>query len=543
MIVNAVSKRRTHAETGSAWILGLVIVTGCAQSPPTSDVSRQIERLRVEPAVGSERLTERKSVEQFYKDRDARPAWLDRSGDVVKAIQGVQADGLDPADYHLEAIQSLIADPPAQRTPESQAKLDVLLSDAVAGLADHVRYGRVHPAQVNAAWNDDPRDAAPPLDSTLSALAGSGSVDHAIESQRPQHFIYRGLTAELERLRRIESHGGWPTVPTGRALTPGTRDRRVPILRRRLAVGGEYSGSLAGVDSTRYDPALVSAVKNFQSHHRLNESGAVDAATIAVMNVDIATRIGQVRANLERARWVLGGLGDDFLLVNLPAFKAYLIRGNRNVWEARTQIGQEALQTPTFRAEVRTVVFNPDWTVPKSILVNEIIPQMRAGKNVVAEQHLEFFDAKNQPVDGSSIDWQNADSTNFNYDAKQPPGPDNALGKVKFLFPNKYSIYLYDTPHQGNFDATKRMFSHGCIRVEHAVDLAQLLLQGQGDWDRGKMDEVMATNATTNVTVERPLPILIVYWTVSVGAAGDVRYADDIYHLDAPLVEALDRRR
>ena len=131
------------------------------------------------------------------------------------------------------------------------------------------------------------------------------------------------------------------------------------------------------------------------------------------MNVDVATRIGQVRANLERARWVLADLGQDFLLVNLPAFKAYLIRDNRNAWEARTQIGQEALQTPTFRAQIRTVVFNPDWTVPKSILMNEIIPQMRAGKNVVAEQHLVFYDAKNQPVDPATIDWESADSTNF----------------------------------------------------------------------------------------------------------------------------------
>jgi murein L,D-transpeptidase YcbB/YkuD len=520
----------------------LVVGTGCAQSPPASEVSRQIERLRVESSVGDERLTERKSVEQFYKVRNGRPAWLDRADDVVKAIQSLQADGLDPASYHLEAIRSLTADPQASRTPENQARLDVLLSDAVARIADDVHYGRVRPADVNPAWNVDPRENAPPLDSTLAVIAGSGSVERAIDAQRPQHFIYRGLMGELERLRAIESRGGWPAVPSGRALSPGVRDQRVARVRRRLASSGEYRGAV-GADSTRYDPALVRAVKDFQAHHRLNETGVVDAAIVAAMNVDVATRIGQVRANLERARWVLADLGQDFLLVNLPAFKAYLIRDNRNAWEARTQIGQEALQTPTFRAQIHTVVFNPDWTVPKSILMNEIIPQMRAGKNVVAEQHLVFYDAKNQPVDPATIDWESADSTNFNYDAKQPPGPDNALGKLKFLFPNKYSIYLHDTPNRGGFEANKRTFSHGCIRVENAADLGELLLQGQGDWDRAKMEEVMATDSTRNVSVEHSLPILIVYWTVSVGASGEVRYADDIYHLDPPLVGALDRRR
>ena len=261
------------------------------------------------------------------------------------------------------------------------------------------------------------------------------------------------------------------------------------------------------------------------------------------MNVDVGTRIGQVRATMERARWVLGGLGQDFLLVNLPAFKAYLIRGNRNVWESRTQIGEEALQTPTFRATIRTIVFNPDWSVPQSILQNEILAQMRAGKNVVAQQGLVIYDDANHVIDPASIDWAHADSTNFPYSMKQPPSDDNALGKVKFLFPNKYAIYLHDTPNRRLFEADKRTFSHGCIRIEDAVVLAERLLGGQEDWDRAKIDRSIASESTMNVALEHPLPILIVYWPVSVGATGEVRYADDIYHLDPPLVAALDRRR
>jgi murein L,D-transpeptidase YcbB/YkuD len=287
---------------------------------------------------------------------------------------------------------------------------------------------------------------------------------------------------------------------------------------------------------------MVRAVKLFQARHRLKESGVIDKATVEAMNVPVRARIDQVRVNLERARWVLGGLGQDFMLVNLPAFKAYLIRGDRNVWESRTQIGQEAMQTPTFRATIRTVVLNPDWSVPESILQNEILAQMRAGKNVIDEQGLVIYDADNNVVDPSSIDWANADSTNFPYSLKQPAGDDNALGKVKFLFPNKYAIYLHDTPTKRLFEADRRTFSHGCIRIENPIDLAERLLQGQGDWGRAKIEDTIAHGETQNIAVENPLPILIVYWTVSVGASGEVRYARDIYDLDPPLLAALDRR-
>jgi L,D-transpeptidase YcbB len=531
--------QRVGVESATWLALWFVMSAGCAAGPPASDVAHQIETMREEPRVSGERLAEHAAVTRFYERRGWRPAWLDRTDDVVKAIQGMEADGLDPAHYHFEVIRAALDK--RERTAESEAKLDVLLSDAVAGMADDVRYGRVRPSSVNPAWNVDPRDDAPALDSMLALIANTRSVDRAFDSQRPQHFIYRGLVGALDGLRKIEAQGGWPGVRAGKNVAPGGRDARLPVVRRRLAASGELSGA-AAADSTRYDSALVRAVKLFQAHHRLKESGVIDRATVEAMNVPVRARIDQVRVNLERARWVLGGLGQDFLLVNLPAFKAYLIQGDRNVWESRTQIGEEAMQTPTFRAQIRTVVFNPDWSVPESILQNEILAQMRAGKNVIDQQGLVIYDAENNVVNPSSIDWASADSTNFPYTLKQPAGQDNVLGKVKFLFPNKYAIYLHDTPSQQLFQADRRTFSHGCIRIENAVDLAERLLQGQDDWNRGKIEETIAEGSTTNVGVDRPLPILIVYWTVSVGASGEVRYADDIYDLDPPLLAALDRR-
>ena len=521
-------------------VVWAVTAMGCASGPAPAQVTEKIATLQGAPAVGEQRLNEPRAVSRFYKARDSKPAWLGHGDEIVKAIQGMEADGLDPADYHLAAIEKLTAKKEAGA--DDAAVLDVLLADAVASMVDDLHYGRVRPVEVNPAWNADPREGAPPLDSTLAILARSGSVAQSIASQRPSHFVYRGLAEQLAHLRSIVAHGGWPAVPGGKTLKPGAVDSRVAAIRRRMLASAEMSG-LQPSDSNRYDPALLGAVRRFQAMHRIKDDGVIGPGTVAAMNVSAQERLGQVRANLERARWVLGGLEGDFLLVNLPAFKAYLIRDGRNVWESRTQIGQEAMQTPTFRAKIRTVVFNPDWTVPPTILANEILADMRAGKNTIDRQGLVITDAQNNVVDASSIDWNSVDAENFPYTLKQPAGDDNALGKVKFLFPNKYQIYLHDTPSRHLFEADKRTFSHGCIRIEHPLELAENLLQGQGDWNSGKIEDAVASTETQSIALDRPMPILIVYWTVSVGASGDVHYADDIYHLDAPLVAALDRPR
>jgi L,D-transpeptidase YcbB len=521
----------------------IVLGFGCASGPSSEEVAKaigaRVQKLGSPGTVEGERLLERQAVARFYGARDSRPAWDSKDREeILEAIRSVKQDGLDPADYHLAALEKLVDS--KERTPESQADLDVLLSDAVAGISDDVRYGRVRPSAVNTGWNADPRDDAPSLDSTLADIAAASSVRQAIEAQRPDHFIYHGLVRELARLEGIVASGGWPAVRAGKKLAPGARDPRVPAIRRRLAVSGELESG-APRDSLVYDRALQKAVELFQARHRLDPKGVVDAKTIAEMNVPAATRANQVRVNMERARWVLAGIKNDFMLVNLPAFKAYRIEDGKNVWEARTQIGEEAMQTPTFRATIRTVVFNPDWTVPPTILSEEILKDMRSGKNAIAEKGLVIYDRENHVVDPSSIDWGSATPETFPYTIRQPAGEDNALGRVKFLFPNKYSIYLHDTPSRHLFTAATRTFSHGCIRLENPLELAELLLRPQG-WDPGMIQDALASKETRNVELERPVPILIVYWTVSVGASGEVRYGEDVYDLDPPLLAALDGR-
>ncbi len=187
-----------------------------------------------------------------------------------------------------------------------------------------------------------------------------------------------------------------------------------------------------------YGADLEAAVKNFQAHHRLTDDGVIGRGTIEALNVTADARTMQLRVNLERARWVVGGLRDSFVLVNLPAFKAYVIRDRKNVWETRTQIGREARKTPTFRADLKYLVLNPDWTVPPTILAQDVLAGMKKGQNTIAKKKLTILDDRGRPVDPAAIDWQAATPRTFRYTLRQPPGADNALGRVKFIFPNEY---------------------------------------------------------------------------------------------------------
>jgi murein L,D-transpeptidase YcbB/YkuD len=529
-------------------VLALAVPTACGKSGPSSSEidaalrSRLAALKRGAASVRGERLLQPAALARFYQARNGAHAWDGGdAGEIVQAVRDIGQDGLNPADYHLAALERLGDPGKAGANPALAGDLDLLLTDAVAGMMDHIRFGRVRPVTLDSTWNVDPRAGAPPLEATLARIAEAGSPRQAIEERKPTHFIYVGLKRALAELRGVRAPGGWPRVPAGKTIRPGVSDPRIPAIRARLAATGELRGVQAS--STAYDPELRKAVELFQTRHRLDPDGMIDRSVTDAMNVSAAARADQVRVNLERARWVLPGLGDEFLLVNLPAYKAYLIRGGRNVWETRTQIGDEGKQTPSFRATLRTVVFNPDWTVPPMILRDEVARGMRGGKNYMAEKGLVVLDKEGREVDPASVDWSQTDADDFPFTVKQPPGPDNALGKVKFLFPNPYSIYLHDTPSKGSFEAEKRTFSHGCIRIEHPLELAQLLLAGQDSWDGAKIQDAVRDGATQSVDLARPIPVVIVYWTVSVGSTGETRYMRDIYGLDARVLAALRARR
>ncbi len=514
-----------------------------AQPPTVENTIRlRVEQVRLQPAMGvrGTRLIQPDAVARFFEARAFAPAWRLPGGaqQMLAAVRNVEQDGLTPADYHLDAITAGLDAYTKAPSPEIAGDLQVLIADAAAVLVDDVRYGRVRPSSLDKRWNVDPRIGAPALDVALDELARAPALDTGIEAQKPTHFIYTGLKEALARMRTVAGSGGWPAVAAGAAIKPGATDPRLGAIRKRLRVTGELAGAASG-DDTAYDAALESAVKDFQVHHRLTDDGVIGKATIDAMNVSAEVRVQQLRVNLERARWIVSGLSDSFVLVNLPAFKVYLIRDRKNVWEGRTQIGREARQTPMFRADMKYLVLNPDWTVPPTILAQDVLAGMRKGQNTIAKKRLTILDQQGRAVDPASIDWQSATPGNFRYTLRQPPGPDNALGRVKFIFPNQYSIFLHDTPSRELFATDQRTFSSGCIRVEQPLDLAAVLLDGQDNWNATRIQEAVDSAQSQTVFLKTPLPVLIVYWTVSVGAAGDLRFAKDVYSLDPAVLRAL----
>jgi len=525
----------------------LPALLGCSKSGSKSglpflsaapQLKRETLRARVEHLEGEvhgERLLRKSTVDSLYDARGGEPAWtLPKEGESVRdAILAIAQDGLEPADYHLAAIDTLLAARKDHRTEEGDADLELLLSDAVAAMVDDVRYGKVRAKELDPHWNVDARKDAPPLVAAVERVADAGDPQGAIEKEKLDHFIYKGLKAELARLEQVEKAGGWQEIPGG-PIAPGKSDSRIMLVRARLAATGELPSAQAA-DSSLYDDALQSAIGLFQERHRLNASKTIDKATLAALNVPVESRVGEVRVNLERARWVLPGLGADFLLVNLPAFKAYLIQGGQKTWESRIQVGKEGRKTPIFRANMKYAIFNPTWTVPSTILKEDIIGSDKGAAAAIAEKHLHVLDRDGNDVDPSSVDWSNGGR---GYTLRQDAGEKNALGRVKFMFPNPYDVYLHDTPHRELFAADKRTFSSGCMRLENPMELAKIVLGDKG-YDDAKIAEVVATGKTTQVNLSKPLPVLIVYWTVSVGATGEVRYNPDVYGLDDAVLGAL----
>jgi murein L,D-transpeptidase YcbB/YkuD len=305
--------------------LCLVATLTAVQAPPPQEAFRfRVEQLHDAPGatVRGVRLLRPDAVVHFYEGRNFQPAWDGSRGHaIVDAIRDIEHDGLHPREYHLTVLEAALASPPGSAA--ERADIEILLTDAVAALIDHVRFGKVRPVTLDRRWNVDPRAGTPPLETFVAQVAEAPSVAAAVDGLKPSHFIYRGLKQQLAARRRDLARGGWPTVPAGAALQPGTNDTRVLAVRKRLAASGELASEDGGAE---YDEGLAAAVRRFQEQHRLTPDGIAGRATLAAMNVTAAARVDQFRVNLERARWVVGGLSDSFVLVNLPAFKVYVIR-------------------------------------------------------------------------------------------------------------------------------------------------------------------------------------------------------------------------
>jgi len=318
----------------------------------------------------------------------------------------------------------------------------------------------------------------------------------------------------------------------------GSNGARVSELRQRLRVTGDLTGP-DPANQESFDNGLEEAAKNFQIRHGIDPDGKVGPRSIEELNVPVETRVNQLRASLERMRWVFRDLPDDFVIVDIAGFHAYLVEDGEEVWSTRVQVGKPYHATPIFKDSMRYIDFNPTWTIPPGILRKETLPAIRRDPSYLSRNNMSVVSHAGKIVDPSTIDWAATASKGFPHMIRQEPGPHNALGRVKFMFPNKYMVYLHDTPSKGLFARSERAFSHGCIRTQNPFDLAELLLKDQG-WDRQRIDQVIESRKTTRVNLSEPLTVMLLYWTAEVDADGTAFFRKDVYNRDAPIIEGLD---
>jgi murein L,D-transpeptidase YcbB/YkuD len=337
------------------------------------------------------------------------------------------------------------------------------------------------------------------------------SLNKGEEIQEPVNPYYLPLKEQLRKYRTIQKNGGFPTIIIDKKLlVVGDSNASLVNIKKHLFLTGDLKIN----DNTAiFTDTLTKAVQRFQHRMGLTESGKINHATIVEFNKPIEFRIKQMMVNMERLRWVPVELENEYLLVNIPEFRLHIFENNKQIWAANVVVGKDVKQTSIFRGNISQIVLNPSWGIPTSMVKNEILPKIRSNSNYLAQNNIEVI--------------------NGNY--RQKPGKNNALGKMKFLFPNHFNIYLHDTPSKSLFGATNRAFSHGCIRVENPKKLVLYLLRKKADWNEERVDNILGTDNETNIKVKPTVPVYIAYFTAWVDNTGQLNFRNDLYHLDEKL--------
>ncbi len=480
----------------------------------------------------------------IYHGTGMRPLWVTDDGPspnasiILRHLENSSQDGLNPDDYNVRKILKIWP----SRDLGTLAELDTLLTFNLIKYVHDISYGQL-------IWREtDPilfAEAGNPKFNplqTIQRLLAQPDLDKYLSGLPPGHHHYTALKSALEQYRRIAATGDWDHIPEGKTLHPGERDNRVILVRKRLQKTKDLDPGLP--TSALYDDDLKTAVITFQRRHGLYPDGLVGRKTLAAMNIPVTRLIDTIRINMARWRWSDHELGPRYILVNIADYNLKAYSGETVVLNFPVIVGQQQHQTPVFSAQIKYLDFNPFWNVTPSIAENEDLPKLRKNPNYLVERHVRLFSnwqADAIELDSTSIDWNQVSKNQINsYKLRQDPGPWNALGRVKFIFPNRYSVYMHDTPGHDLFSHTKRDFSHGCIRISDPLALAIFILDGQkGGWDRQSVEAVFNQDSRKIIPLTTDMPIHITYQTTWVDKEGLIHFNDDIYGRDAKLYSVL----
>jgi murein L,D-transpeptidase YcbB/YkuD len=480
------------------------------------------------------------AVYMFYADRNFKPIWTRDAGakskarDILSMLKDAEEDGLDPSWYHVIELDDLID----ETDPRGLAELELMLTRAFIDYTRDLTKGRVTPGEAETENALSPIDIGPVT--LIDGAEQADSIEAYVNTLRPASPRYDRMKQALAKYRRIAAAGGWPDIPEGPALKPGMADPRLPVIRQYLEITGDLAADAAATGDT-YDPATVEAVKAFQARHGLMTDGVIGGTTLTEMKAPIDRRIKQLEVNMERRRWMNRDPGELHVFVNLADQYLKVMRGEKTIHTALLVVGKPYTRTPTFSDNMTYVVINPYWNVPSSIANKEYLPKLKQDAGYLKRQNIRVFagfgdDARE--IDPYSVNWSSM--SRIPYSLRQDSGKSNALGHIKFMFPNKYNVYLHDTPAKALFAKDLRVYSHGCMRVQNPVELGAVLLGEQG-WTREKIQAQIDSGKQKIVTLKQPVPVHITYLTAWVDKDGTVNFRRDVYKRDDRLMESMYR--
>jgi L,D-transpeptidase YcbB len=417
--------------------------------------------------------------------------------------------------------------------------MEMLLTDAFLMLSAHMAGGKTDAVTIDPQWRAAGKREKFNWDSFIDSALQSNQIIENLQMLAPRHREYINLRSALEKYQQIRDEGGWESYTTSLPkLEKGMRHPDVTNLRNRLAI---TQGNIDFVieDQDLFDQPLHDNVVLFQRRNGLSADGVVGKGTIEAMNFPVEERIVSIEVNLERWRWLSEDLGKQYIKVNIANYELQAIENDKIVFQSEAIVGRPYRRTPVFSSLMTYIVFNPNWTVPPTILFNDVIPAMRINPGYLAEKRMKVLRADGSEVNPGSIDWNNVTAGNFPYRIRQEPGRDNALGSVKFMFPNQYMVYIHDTPSRNLFSQTDRSFSSGCIRINKPLEFAEYLLTDNPVWTPEQIKNIIDLGRERTVNLPSPVPVHLLYLTSWADNDGIVYFRKDIYDRDQPLKTAL----
>ena len=514
----------------------------------SSAMSKHLNCLPLQSVVMSEQeisiSNEKLCLAAIYAATGMKPLWVSESGPgenaavILRFLENSGTEGLRPSDYAVQDILNLWQ---SQKT-EDLARLDTLLTINLIKYAHDVSRGRLMP------YKDDPQLFAEagdrhfkPVQIINRVLAAPDLASHLADLP-PSHEYYRKLREALKEYRDIAAAGNWEKVADGKMLRPGDRDERLKQVRKRIEItGGPGEG---GEKENLYDDQLALKVKQFQKSFGLKADGIIGPKTLASLNRSPGEIVDTIILNLARWRWLNIELGRRYILVNIANYELMAVEDGSRKIEMPVIVGKQPHQTPVFSRRVQYVEINPFWNIPPSIAADEELPELRKDRFYLADRKVRVFSSWQDnavELDSTAIDWQAVSSNDMKrYKLRQDPGPWNALGKVKFVFPNEYSVYIHGTPARELFKDNKRDFSHGCIRASRPLALAEFLLsEEEQEWPLARIQEIVDQGERTVVILSDPVTVHITYQTAWIDNSGEIHFNSDVYGRDSILAEIL----